>query len=385
MAKSQGNKGFSKKARGGFLVLGALGFCGYLLFGRPLGFSSSEEQVLFEVPKNASISSLARDLHEKGLIGFPRIFKLVVRLTGQEKRIRAGFYYIQPRNSVVEMAFKLSSGKMATHTVTIPEGKTSWEIYGILKRYFSLDSLSFAGLVHDSEFARSMGMETHGVEGYLFPDTYILPWRITEADVLRTMITRFQQVAGEFPEDSQSLKATNPHGWVTLASIVEKEAAVSSEKKLIAGVFSNRLRLGWPLGADPTTRFAMKKLTGPISAADLNTNSPYNTRRFAGLPPGPVCNPGREALLAALHPKKTPMMFFVAKDDGSRQHYFSATNEEHNGFKAQAAANRRHRAEAHDSISLSEAIPQDSAIPLPQNERVSLQPGLTNTRISEKQ
>jgi UPF0755 protein len=179
-------------------------------------------------------------------------------------------------------------------------------------------------------------LQARDAEGYLFPDTYIFPWRITEADILRTMSNRFQEVLSELLVGSDSLKIMNPHRLVTLASIVEKEAAVNSEKKLIAGVFTNRLRLGWPLGADPTTRFALKKLTGPISAADLNENSPYNTRRFVGLPPGPVCNPGREALLAALRPQKTRMMFFVAKNDGSRQHYFSASNEEHNAYKIKA-------------------------------------------------
>jgi UPF0755 protein len=134
------------------------------------------------------------------------------------------------------------------------------------------------------------------------------------------------------------------NGWVTLASIVEKEAGVPSERPLIAGVFYNRLLQNWSLGADPTVRFVLRKLTGPITVKDLNVNSPYNTRRFTGLPPGPICNPGKGALLAALNPANTEMMFFVAKDNGSRQHFFSKNNTEHIRYKSVAAENRKNRA-----------------------------------------
>jgi len=383
MGKSRIKKGSAGLWLGVFLVVGIL-FCGYLLFGKPLGSLgsplSSNEKILYEIPKNTTLSSLAQDLHAKGLIAFPEVFKVFFRLTGREKRIRAGFYYLPPRNSVVGMAAELKSENMATHTVTIPEGKASWEIYGILERYFPLDSITFDSLVHDSNFALSLGIKAHGVEGYLFPDTYILPWRITEQDALRCMVNRFQDVASKLPQDSEVLKQYGSNGWVTLASIVEKEAAVSSEKRLIAGVFYNRLRLGWSLGADPTTRFALRKLTGPLTAADLDVNSPYNTRLYSGLPPGPVCNPGREALLAALRPEQTDMMFFVARDDGSREHYFSSSNLQHNAFKALAAENRQRREEELDSLSENASAPSDKTLSDTQNTDAAKHPA--NTRIS---
>jgi len=383
MGKSRTKKTSLSLWLGFAIVIGVL-FCGYLLFGKPLGSleasPSSNEKVLYEIPKNTSLSSLAQDLHAKGLIAFPEVFKVFFKLTGREKHIRAGFYYLPPRNSVVGMGAELRSENMATHTVTIPEGKASWEIYGIFKRYFSLDSVAFDSLVHDSSFALSLGIKAPGVEGYLFPDTYILPWRITEQDVLRCMVNRFQEVTAMLPPDSEVLKQYGTHGWVTLASIVEKEAAVSSEKRLIAGVFYNRLQQGWSLGADPTTRFALRKLTGPLSEADLDVNSPYNTRLYSGLPPGPVCNPGREALMAALQPQKTKMMFFVAKDDGSREHYFSSSNLEHNAFKALAAANRQRRQEELDSLSRNTSAPSDKTLSDTQNTGSVIHP--TNTRIS---
>jgi UPF0755 protein len=214
---------------------------------------------------------------------------------------------------------------MATQTVTIPEGKTVWEIYAILKRHFPLDSVRFDSLASSPEFAQSLELDAPTLEGYLFPDTYVLPFRIQEKDILGLMVERFQEIAASLPGDSEVIRHYGTHGWVTLAAIVEKEAAVNSEQGLIAGVFFNRLRLGWTLGADPTVRFVLRKMTGPLYATELNINSPYNTRRYAGLPPGPICSPGHKALKAALHPEKTEMMFFVAKDDGTRAHYFSAT------------------------------------------------------------
>ena len=241
------------------------------------------------------------------------------------------------------MAWKLTSGKMATRSVTIPEGKTTWEIYSILKAYFQLDSLRLDSLAHSREFAKACRIDAPTLEGYLFPDTYALPWKIPERDVFKVMIKRLKQVTEEFDSSSPLYRKYGLHGWITLASIVEKEAAVPSEQDLIAGVFSNRLTQGWTLGADPTVRFALRKLTGPLSVEDLDINSPYNTRKFPGIPPGPICNPGKGALRAALNPMQTDKMFFVAKNDGSREHFFSVDNPEHLHYKAIAAANRKKR------------------------------------------
>jgi UPF0755 protein len=342
-----------------------------MLWGRLPDFSGTGgARVLYEVPEGVTASGLARDLHEKGLIAFPRVFKAVLRVTGWQTRLRAGFYYLPPRNSVMDLARKLTSGEMATRAMTIPEGKASWEIFGILKRYFPLDSAVFDSLMNSPEFAHSLGIEADGLEGYLFPDTYIVPWKLKEADVLRLMVSRFQEVAATLDLDGGFAKQYGLHGLVTLASIVEKEAAVRREQRLIAGVFQNRLRKGWSLGADPTVRFAVRKLTAPLRKEDLEIRSPYNTRRFTGLPPGPICSPGESALRAALEPASTRMMFFVAKDDGSREHYFSATYAEHNAYKDSAAANRerlrlRQLAEAlSDSAARAEATAADKTAPV---------------------
>jgi UPF0755 protein len=232
---------------------------------------------------------------------------------------------------------------MATQMITIPEGKASYEIFSILKAKFPLDSLRFDSLVHSPDFARACNLKSPDLEGYLFPETYVLPWKVTERDVLKVMTRRFLAVEKEFDLTSPMYVKYGQRGWVTLASIVEKEAAVPAEQEPIAGVFYNRLTQGWSLGADPTVRFAKRKPTGPLLVSDLNCDSPYNTRKFPGLPPGPICNPGRGALRAALRPMQTDKMYFVAKDDGSREHFFSVDNTDHVRFKDVAAENRKKR------------------------------------------
>lgn len=315
---------------------------------KPGAFSGLESDpatgsVLYEVPKKVSLQALAADLEAKGLIRDAWVFRTFLRLSGQDKKIRAGYYYVKPSNSALEMASKLTLGKQATRTVTIPEGKTTWEIFGILKAQFRLDSLVFDSLANSSEFARALRVDALSLEGYLFPDTYVLPWRMSEREVLKVMVRRFHDVIGGMDLGGPVIQKHGIHGWVTLASIVEEESAIPSEQELIAGVFYNRLVQGWSLGADPTVRYALRKLTGPLFVSELDNNSPYNTRKFTGLPPGPICSPGRGALLASLDPVKTDKMYFVAKDDGSRGHFFSVDMAEHGRYKEVAASNRRKR------------------------------------------
>ena len=308
-----------------------------------LEIDPSNASILYQVQPKVSLNELSKDLESKGLITHAKLFKYFLILSRQDKKIRAGYFYINPSNSIVDLVYKLTSGKMATQTITIPEGKASWEIYTILISRFPLDSLRFDSLVHSPEFTRTCKIDANSLEGYLFPDTYVLPWKVSERDVLKVMVDRFHDVLKEVDLQSPVYKQYGLHGWLTLASIVEKEAAVPSEQCTIAGVFLNRLKLGWSLGADPTVRFAVRKPTGPLFVSDLENNSPYNTRKFTGLPPGPICNPGRGALKAALNPPVSNKMFFVAKDDGSREHFFSVDNSGHLKYKNVAAVNRTRR------------------------------------------
>src|SRR5690606_37825777 len=146
-----------------------------------------------------------------------------------------------------------------------PEGERRWGIFGFLNNYFLRDALVCDSLVSAREFAASLGVDAPGLEGYLYPDTYVVPWKLKEKDLLAMLVNRFHEVVATMPlEDNDFIEEYGIHGLVTLASIVEKEAAVRREQRRIAGVFHNRLRKGWSLGADPTVRFAVRKMTATL-------------------------------------------------------------------------------------------------------------------------
>lgn len=226
--------------------------------------------------------------------------------------------------------------------VTLPEGRTCHDYAGILSRQWLGDSATFAALCRDSSFAAELGIPGSNLEGYLFPDTYSFDGGETPREIFRFLKRRFDEVLAEVGDSGSPVwRAYGRHGMVTLASIVEREAAVRTEAPRISGVFWLRLREGIPLGADPTVRYALNKFTGSLTKTDLALPSPYNSRLFAGLPPGPIANPGRLALQAAMAPDTTGgWLYFVAKDDGSREHFFGRTLNEHVRYKRVAERNR---------------------------------------------
>lgn len=256
--------------------------------------------------------------------------------------LKAGNYEFADKEGLAHVVEAIQKGKIATRKVTVPEGRASWEIFSLLKRHYpALDSARWEALVHDPAFAGTLGVRANSLEGYLLPDTYPLPAVADEAQLLKFLVQSFERTWKSLPvEESPVYKRYGKHGVVTLASIVEEEAATPGERGRIAGVFWNRLQRNISLGADPTVRFIFRSLSGPIYQSQLDSDSPYNTRKFKGLPPGPISNPGRDALLAALRPDRTDDIFFVAKDDGSREHFFAPTLAKHNEYRQIAARNR---------------------------------------------
>ena len=237
----------------------------------------------------------------------------------------------------------IKKGQGASIKITIPEGRASWEIYSILKKHYpQLDSNKWEQLVHSPDFAKKLGLPSKNLEGFLLPETYQLPLNVDETYLLSYLTKQHFKVWNSLSKtNSTPFNQVKHLGIVTLASIVEEETAVESERSNIAGVFWNRTLKRMPLGADPTVRFIYRNLDGPIYRSQLNSNSPYNTRKFAGLPPGPISNPGKASLLAALDPGSTKDLYFVGKDDGSREHFFSSTLKDHNRYKDIAAGNRK--------------------------------------------
>ncbi len=292
-----------------------------------------------------TVRSVSTRLAQEGRIPSwsPVAFRIASRVRGLDKRLRPGFYHLHGSMSVWDAVGILLGPAKPGLKATLPEGRTCLDLSGILQRSQVADSAAFAALCKDTAAARELGIPgSTGLEGYLFPDTYLFDGTEKPMDIARTMYRRHVQVMSEVGDSlSPVVRSLGWHGAVTLASIVEREAAVRSEAPRIAGVFWSRLQQEIPLGADPTVRYALGKFTGSLTKSDLALNSPYNSRLYAGLPPGPIANPGREALKAAFHPDDADgWLYFVAKDDGSREHFFARDLNQHVRFKNQAAHNR---------------------------------------------
>lgn len=330
-----------------FLFLLGIGvfasFTFYTLF-TPTQLSDPKFPLVIKIPPGSSVNQITDTLVSLKLISYPTTWKLYLKITRKDRKLQSGTYLISENLSPFHIAELLSKGKVAVIKITIPEGLASWEIFELLGKDLPLDTQVFNQLMVDESFLFSMGISSKNLEGFLFPDTYQFPYGATEKEILATMVKQFQTVWASLPkENSKWLDVLGPNGIVTLASIVQKEALVNHEMKDISGVFTNRLEEGWPLGADPTVRFYLRKLTGPLYKTELTQEHPYNTRLHKGLPPGPIANPGKLALEAALFPHKHQYLFFVAKSDGSGEHYFSVTHQEHIGYKEQRLQNQTDR------------------------------------------
>lgn len=289
-------------------------------------------------------SAISRRLLSSGVLApWQRpAFLILARLTGLRSKLRPGLFKLPDVTSAWTLVHMLENVTPRSLRVTLPEGRTCTEFAGILERNWIGDSAALASLCRDSAFAASLGLPGRSLEGYLFPDTYLFEGGETARDIWSGLHRRYKEVLASAADTlSPCWRKYGEHGMLTLASIVEREAAVRKEAPRIAGVFWLRLREQIPLGADPTVRYALRKFTGTLTKSDLSFPSPYNTRLNAGLPPGPIANPGRDAILAALRPDTTGgWLYFVAKDDGSREHFFGRTLNEHVRYKRQAEHNR---------------------------------------------
>lgn len=303
--------------------------------------SNNQIETLINIPNGSSAGQIALIMKENGIWEDLFAFKLWCRIN--TPALKAGWYRIPAKQTLAQIAKLIGSGKVAVNRVTIPEGRASWEIPAYLQKAFpKLDLDLWNALVHDKNFAASLGVRESSLEGYLLPDTYPFPIDADERTILKQMVTANLKLRDNLLSDIKAAPDVDGswHKVLTLASVVEEETGIPEERPLISGVFHNRLRIGMPLGADPTVRFIFKNLTGPIYKSQLESNNPYNTRKFAGLMPGPISNPGRKAIEAALHPAKTKALYFVAKDDGSMTHFFSENLKDHNRYKDVATKNR---------------------------------------------
>jgi UPF0755 protein len=326
-----------------FPAAAAVALAGYV-FGP---FHVRGKQVEFTIEKGTALHDIARTLKREHVVPSSMALILWMKLAGTEKKIQAGRASFFVGDGIPSASEKLLHAEPIELSVTFPEGLTLSQTAGIIAHVLKIDSTAFVKICQDSNEALKYGVNAPSLEGYLFPDTYRFPPDITPDGVVKRMTEHFNEMYATMTPPPGAATELTKHETVILASIIEKEAELASERPLISGVFHNRLKKGIPLGADPTTRYILGKFSGPLLASEVSVQSPYNTRLHAGLPPGPICSPGLASLTAAMRPQQTKMLFFVAKWYGSGGHDFSMTNEEHSRKKdAIRRSNEQRKAQA---------------------------------------
>lgn len=277
-------------------------------------------------PAGSSSRSIAAELQRSGVVRSRFAFELL-HYTMPKKRLKAGEYRFIRAASGLDVFERIARGDVLVHTVVVPEGFNMFEIASAIEAAGLGKKEDFLAVTtHDTELIRSVDPQAKSLEGYLFPDTYLFSRTMTMREMAAAMVKRFLK-------EAQTLGLQqDTHRLVTLASIVEKETAASDERPEVASVYVNRLAKNMALAADPTVAYAAMlnaNYRGAIYQSDLQSDSPYNTYKFAGLPPGPIANPGAASLQAAMKPASTNYLFFVAAGDGTGRHHFSANFEQH--------------------------------------------------------
>jgi len=292
------------------------------------GTPASDTLHIITIPEGATLKQVASLLERERLIPSRWGFLLLGKMKSADRRLLAGEYALHPGMRPAEILADILSGRVVLHSVTIPEGYTATQIADLLQQKGLTDGAEFARLTRDREFIRSLDLNEAGLEGYLFPETYRFPRSAKAGEVVRAMVNNLSQAfTTELRARAKDLDMT-VHDVLTLASLIEKETGVDGERELISAVFHNRLRLRIPLQSDPTVIYGLDHFDGNLRKEDLTSTSPYNTYRVAGLPPGPIANPGAKSIRAALYPATAKYLYFVSRNDGT--HVFSSSLEQHN-------------------------------------------------------
>lgn len=328
----QDNKLKSRKVfvlAGGAVIALAVVFAAATFFSlRPV--SDGSRHVDFAVRSGSSLANVSARLAEAQLIHSQFFFKLYMRLTGKSGRIKFGVYDLTDGMSAAKIAQVITSGKTKTISITIAEGLHDRQIGDLFveKKFFSSRD-EFLQYASRKNILDKYKIPAQSVEGYLFPDTYFLPQGYPKEKIIEHMIDHFFDKVKEvknFPTEPRKI-----HETIILASIVEREAKLKEERALIAAVFHNRLRDSEPLESCATVQYLFEKPKARLYFKDLEVDSPYNTYKVKGLPPGPIGSPGLAAINATVNPEKTDYKFFVLKGDDA--HYFSKSFKEHNAAK----------------------------------------------------
>jgi UPF0755 protein len=308
------------------LLIGAA-IAGYMIFLAPNDFGGDAERTVF-VRRGQPFTHVVDSLEVRGIISDRRMFKIVAKVLGGSEKVQAGKYRFASGTSNLDIFIALRDGNANQLVkVSIPEGSRPRLQARLFARAIGIDSARYVNLAYDPEIARDYKVEGASLEGYLLPETYVLRWGMDERELIDMQLRAFRAFFTDSLEERARQLGWSVHQTLTFASIVEGEARLDAERPVIAGVYHNRLRKGMKLEADPTIQYLFDERPRRVLYEDLRRNSPYNTYMYAGLPPGPVNNPGKASILASLYPASHGYIFFVATGKGG--HWFATTYAEH--------------------------------------------------------
>ncbi len=293
------------------------------------GYPGNERFV--EIAPGTGSRAIGKALVDAGVVRDEWTFRLAVFLTGTQRELKAGEYRFTTPASAKDVARQLARGDVFLRPITFPEGLSLKEMASIYQSRGLGQAAAFLEAAKDTSAVKALDPQARDLEGYLFPDTYNVPRKMSADALVRQMVHAFLRIYGETIQKDVEARGGTLREVVTLASIVEKEAAKRDERPVVAAVYQNRLRIGMGLQCDPTVIYALEKAgrySGNLTKADLKFDSPYNTYKYAGLPPGPIASPGRASLEAAARPASVDYLYFVSRNDGT--HVFATTLAEHN-------------------------------------------------------
>ncbi len=306
------------------VFLGLFGL--YSLNSSPTEFN---KDVLFEIREGDTLSGIGVRLKKNKLIESINFLKIVGKILGADKKIKVGFYNLEAGTGVYSILNKFTGGKVYTIKVVIPEGADNRIVAKILMSHKLVNSTNFLKLAKGDDFVKEFNVPTgRGSEGFLFPDTYMIPWGASAKQIIKMMVTNFKKRVGQDTISKMKNSSIGFYKSLILASIVEREAVTKKERPIIAGVFLNRFRKRIKFQSCATIQYILGEVREKLLNSHLRIKSPYNTYQNHGFPVGPISNPGLSSIKAATMPDQTGYLYFVSKNDGT--HYFSKTGAEHN-------------------------------------------------------
>ena len=307
---------------------------GIFILNRPTGVGKKE----VEIRHGSTVKQISHQLYQKRLIHSPRLLQFLAQVNGSSRRLKAGVHPFDGQMTTWEVLLELERPRDVTQDVTVPEGLEKKQVAAILSEKLNLNQKKLLLLMNSAAFCITLSVQAKDLEGYLFPETYNFPTTASEQQVLSRMVEHCQAVFDERLQRRADELGMSVHEVVTLASIIEGETCWDSERDTIAAVYHNRLKKGMRLQADPTVQYALPGEPRRLFYKDYDYDSPYNTYRHAGLPPGPINSPGRASIEAALFPADVDYLFFVATGEGG--HVFTRTLQEHKAAAKRTASAR---------------------------------------------